>query len=190
MKRTILPGRFQIQSQVGQVTLSWNDRGQLQRLDLLDPSPPSVESEQELPALIRGLVIQVRGYLDQGIPISPLDHEFYDQSCWTEFQKQVYEAVAAIPYGETRTYGWVAQRLSKWGATRAVGQALRKNPLPIVIPCHRVVSMNSIGGFMGILDPEEPELVLKKKLIGLEEEYRNPFFGFCKNDSQVPFLLP
>jgi methylated-DNA-[protein]-cysteine S-methyltransferase len=65
----------------------------------------------------------------------------------TEFSKRVYEAVKTIPKGEVRTYGWVAEKIGKPGAARAVGNALNKNPFPIVVPCHRVIAKNSLGGF-------------------------------------------
>ena len=53
-----------------------------------------------------------------------------------------------IPYGETRTYGWLAERVERPRAFRAVGNAVAKNPIPIIIPCHRVVRADgSIGGF-------------------------------------------
>ena len=57
----------------------------------------------------------------------------------TDFEKEVWAALKAIPYGETRTYKWVAEKIGRPKATRAVGQALSKNPVPIVVPCHRVV---------------------------------------------------
>jgi len=64
------------------------------------------------------------------------------------FQKGVWGVTQSIPYGETRTYAWVAGKMGMLGATRAVGQALAKNPLPIIIPCHRVIcSDGSLGGF-------------------------------------------
>jgi methylated-DNA-[protein]-cysteine S-methyltransferase len=63
------------------------------------------------------------------------------------FSRKVLEFVHTIPYGETLTYGEVAQAIGNPGATRAVGQALKRNPLPLIIPCHRVVATNSPGGF-------------------------------------------
>jgi len=64
------------------------------------------------------------------------------------FEEKVYKAVSKIPRGQTRSYKWVAQRINKPYAYRAVGNALNKNPYPIRIPCHRVVkSDGSIGGF-------------------------------------------
>ncbi len=66
----------------------------------------------------------------------------------TDFQRQVYHATCTIPYGETRSYGWVAEKIGNPKAARAVGQALNKNPLPILIPCHRVIGHDaSLVGF-------------------------------------------
>ena len=66
----------------------------------------------------------------------------------TEFEKQVWLALKDIPFGETRSYKWVAEHIGKPAAVRAVGQALSKNPVPIVIPCHRVIeSSGSMGGY-------------------------------------------
>lgn len=67
----------------------------------------------------------------------------------TAFQRAVWQAARAIPYGETRSYGWVAGRLGKPEAARAVGQALGRNPLPLLVPCHRVTAANGLGGFGG-----------------------------------------
>ncbi len=68
----------------------------------------------------------------------------------TDFQEAAWEALRAIPYGETRSYGDQADAIGKPGAARAVGQANRRNPLPIIVPCHRVTGANGhIGGYMG-----------------------------------------
>ena len=64
------------------------------------------------------------------------------------FHRQVYELVRRIPAGQTLSYGEVAQRLGKPGAARAVGQAMGRNPFPIIVPCHRVLAANGkLGGF-------------------------------------------
>jgi len=71
-----------------------------------------------------------------------------DLSRATAFQRKVWEITRLIPYGETRTYTWVAEQIKKPEAVRAVGQALAKNPLPIIIPCHRVVASDGkLGGY-------------------------------------------
>ncbi len=67
----------------------------------------------------------------------------------TPFQRAVWAQIAAIPYGEVRTYGEVAAALGRPGAARAVGQATGANPWPIAIPCHRVVAAQGPGGFGG-----------------------------------------
>ena len=80
------------------------------------------------------------------------------------FQRAVLQATAAIPYGETRTYGQIAAAIGKPGAARAVGRALASNPMPIVIPCHRVVSAD--GRLHGYSGPGGLET--KARLLALE----------------------
>ncbi len=66
----------------------------------------------------------------------------------TDFERKVWFSLKSIPFGETRTYKWIAEEIGKPLAIRAVGQALSKNPVPIVLPCHRVIeSDGSIGGY-------------------------------------------
>ena len=67
---------------------------------------------------------------------------------FSEFEKKVYEAAFGIPRGKIRSYKWIAEKIKHPKACRAVGNALNKNPYPILIPCHRVIkSDGSIGGF-------------------------------------------
>ena len=87
-----------------------------------------------------------------------------DLSEATSFQRQVWEVARRIPYGQTRSYAWVAGEIGKPEAARAVGQALGKNPLPIIIPCHRVLaSSGGLGGFSGGLEMKKYLLTLEKK---------------------------
>ena len=80
----------------------------------------------------------------------------------TEFYRSVWKALEAIPYGETRSYRDIAQAVGRPRAVRAVGQANHNNPIPIIIPCHRVVGANgSLTGYGGGLD-------MKKHLLRLE----------------------
>jgi len=65
----------------------------------------------------------------------------------TEFQRRVWSAIYDIPCGETTTYGGIAAAIGKPGAYRAVGQATGANPIPILIPCHRVLAKTGLGGF-------------------------------------------
>jgi methylated-DNA-[protein]-cysteine S-methyltransferase len=65
----------------------------------------------------------------------------------TPFQRRVWQALQAIPAGETRTYGDLAKQLHS--GARAVGMACRANPIPVIVPCHRVVAANGLGGYAG-----------------------------------------
>ena len=81
----------------------------------------------------------------------------------TPFQKRVWELLRRIPYGQVRSYKWVAGRLGMPQAPRAVGMANRCNPLPIVIPCHRVIRADGrLGGYSGGGEP------IKQALLQLE----------------------
>lgn len=88
----------------------------------------------------------------------------------TEFERRVWDAMCAIPYGETRSYGDIARQLGSPDASRAVGRASGRNPIPILIPCHRVVgAQGQLTGFGGGLE-------LKAKLLALESPNRSlPF---------------
>lgn len=72
-----------------------------------------------------------------------------DLSSGTEFRQKVWKEMMRIPYGEVVTYGELANRIGEPKASRAVGQACRSNPIGVIVPCHRVVASNGIGGFGG-----------------------------------------
>ncbi len=82
----------------------------------------------------------------------------------TPFQQRVWQALRAIPHGEVRTYGELAAQLGS--GARAVGNACRHNPLPVMVPCHRVVSASGIGGYSG--HTGGPELRRKRWLLAHE----------------------
>ncbi|MCK5323584.1 MAG: MGMT family protein, partial [Desulfobulbaceae bacterium] len=88
---------------------------------------------------------------------------FFDKG--TEFQKKVWDLISTIPFSETRTYGELAVKLGSVGYSRAVGQACNKNPLPLIIPCHRVIGSTGLGGFSGGIS-------IKKRLLDIEQEVR------------------
>ncbi|MBS1816004.1 MAG: methylated-DNA--[protein]-cysteine S-methyltransferase [Acidobacteria bacterium] len=80
----------------------------------------------------------------------------------TTFQKNVWEALLAIPFGETRSYGQLAKELGKPGAMRAVGAANGRNPISIIVPCHRVIGTNGkLTGFAGGLETKAHLLALE-----------------------------
>jgi len=83
----------------------------------------------------------------------------------TLFEARVYKAVLSIPLGETRSYKWVAQEAGSPEAVRAVGQALKRNPYPLIIPCHRVIkSDKKIGGYAFGLKQKKILLQLEKEI--------------------------
>lgn len=87
------------------------------------------------------------------LPLSPLG---------TPFELAVWKALTAIPWGETRSYGYVASAVRKQSAARAVGNACGANPVPIVIPCHRVLKGDgTLGGYSGGLDIKETLLKIE-----------------------------
>ncbi|HVA06199.1 MAG TPA: methylated-DNA--[protein]-cysteine S-methyltransferase [Acidimicrobiales bacterium] len=79
----------------------------------------------------------------------------------TAFQKEVWGELRRIPYGETISYGELARNVGRPNGPRAVGQANGRNPIPIIVPCHRVVASNGIGGYGG-------GLPMKRALLAVE----------------------
>ena len=85
-----------------------------------------------------------------------------DLSGMTPFTQQVLKATASVPFGKLSTYRDIARTIGKPGATRAVGNALGRNPIPVVVPCHRIVRSDwTIGGYTGGLD-------IKQRLLSIE----------------------
>jgi methylated-DNA-[protein]-cysteine S-methyltransferase len=110
------------------------------------------------PAPFRAAVDQLRAYFagelrDFDLPLDPRG---------TEFQRQTWGALRKVPYGDTATYAEIARRIGRPTAVRAVGAANGQNPIPIIIPCHRVIGSNGqLTGFGGGLD-------IKRQLLELE----------------------
>jgi len=100
---------------------------------------------------------EISEYLDHGLEKFSVPLDLFVSG----FHRQVLDEVRSIPYGKTKTYGSIAASLGKPKAARAVGQANGSNPIPIIIPCHRVVATTGLGGYGGGLE-------LKKKLLRLE----------------------
>jgi methylated-DNA-[protein]-cysteine S-methyltransferase len=117
--------------------------GHVVGVDLLGPgdTPPVPPAGTVTAEAVRQLAAYFRD------PTRPLDLPV--RPAGTAFQRRVWQALARIPPGQTVTYGELARRLGT--AARAVGQACRANPLPLLIPCHRVVSAHGPGGYAGAL---------------------------------------
>jgi methylated-DNA-[protein]-cysteine S-methyltransferase len=141
-----------VASDKGLVAILWeNDRpGRVRLSELVEEEDNSilVKTEQQLSEYFAGkrkafsVALDMRG---------------------TRFQKDVWEALLAIPFGETRSYAQLARQLGNERATRAVGAANGRNPISIIVPCHRVIgSSGKLTGFAGGLDA-------KAHLLGLEQ---------------------
>ena len=122
--------------------------------------------DQDDTALLRGAREQLHAYFDGALtafdlPLAP-DGSPYRQRVWG--------ALVAIPYGATRTYIDIARVAG--GSPRSVGGANGANPIPIIIPCHRVVATNGIGGYSG-----GEGLPTKRALLALEGTYARPTSG-------------
>jgi methylated-DNA-[protein]-cysteine S-methyltransferase len=117
---------------------------------------PSYEVQTD-GALNRTVATQILEYLNGRRTAFDLDLDWQG----TPFQLKVLRRVAKIPYGKTRTYGEIARLVGRPSAARAVGAANGSNRLPLVIPCHRVVAANGLGGYGG-------GLALKRRLLELE----------------------
>ena len=97
------------------------------------------------PHLFEDLMERLRAYFSGQKATFP---DRLDLSGTTSFQRAVWEITRLIPYGETRSYTWVAEQIKNPRAVRAVGQALSRNPLSVIVPCHRVLNIDGkLGGF-------------------------------------------
>lgn len=86
----------------------------------------------------------------------------------TDFEKKVYWAVMSIPLGQVRTYKWVARQAGRPRAFRAVGQILKKNPYPLIVPCHRVIAADGkIGGYAWGKKRKQRLLILERQIRNL-----------------------
>lgn len=143
-----------IKTPIGELTLSQNE--DFITGVLLDEKPSNDLINEETP-LLKTLKEQLLEYF------AGTRKEFtvpFAQKL-TPFQKEVYEVLALVPYGYTLSYGDVAYLLGKDKGARAVGNALSKNNILILVPCHRVLGKDSLGGFTSSIEA-------KKKLLKVE----------------------
>lgn len=152
----------------GWVGIAWSARG-LVAITL--PQPAEVEALSLLPAA-SGEIPQEPPGLDVVELFDRLQRyfagqvvtfdEILDPSIGTAFQQRVWAITRAIPRGQTRTYGEIARQAGSPGAARAVGQAMARNPWPVVVPCHRVVGHDGrLTGFGG-------GLAMKRQMLDME----------------------
>lgn len=179
---------YRIDSMFGPIRLFWSDEGLLEAVKISDDSNLPVCDWLPVPWL--DWLARFRQYLELGVPFGAIPWGQMGSAQWTEFQRKVYVAASLIPHGQTRSYRWVAERAGCPNASRAVGQALGKNPVPLIVPCHRVIASDgALQGFMGKKSVDSQELSLKKALIDHEENYQNPVFPFLVT-KPTPFTDP
>ena len=145
-----------LSSAKGLVRLTLPQPSAEEALGLLGSSPSYATRS---PHQFEDLVSRLRIYFGGRKAAFPDELDF---SQATHFKRKVWCITRLIPYGETRSYRWLAVQIGKPNAMRAVGQALARNPLPIIIPCHRVVASNGkLGGYSGGVE-------MKRYLLHLE----------------------
>ena len=143
-----------IETALGTLTVTVDDRGRVTNLIFGE----GTFDGQRSPQRCRPVCEQLNEYLAR----ARTRFDLVLNPTGTAFQQRVWKGLTEIPYGEVCGYGDLARRVGKPGAARAVGQANGANPIPIIIPCHRVISADgSIGGFSS-------GLPLKRKLLALE----------------------
>jgi len=149
-------------SPVGPLTLQADDHGLCrldygQRCSQQNPEHPVLQSAaRQLKAYFAGLLTRF------DLPLAPVG---------TPFQEQVWNQLLEIPWGQTRSYGEIAAALGKPGASRAVGLANNRNPLSIIIPCHRVIGSNGeLTGYGGGLEKKIQLLQLERVQIQPAEQ--------------------
>jgi len=152
-----------MQTPVGKLLLAGDDQG-LRQVDFQDgphPAKPQADWQEDEKPFCE-VIAQLEEYFAGrrhgfDLPLAPEG---------TEFQLKVWRTLRGIPYGETWSYGQLARRIGKPEASRAVGAANGQNPLPIILPCHRVIGADgSLTGFGG-------GLKIKQKLLELESGER------------------
>jgi methylated-DNA-[protein]-cysteine S-methyltransferase len=161
---------LRMRSPVGPILLAASEKG-LRRLQFDDgglPQTPKKELWIESRAALRPYARELRAYFRR---------ELKEFTCkldlqGTVFQKACWEALCAIPYGTTCSYADIARKVGRPRAVRAVGQANHRNPVAIIVPCHRVV------GTGGALTGYGGGLKIKEKLLRLEGALLQPSLGF------------
>src|SRR5260221_1061850 len=155
------------ETRAGPLRLRWNKRG-IEAIEMLELSPRELRAQlvaqgkSETPEFVREAARTLTAHLGgkpQDLSRLPLD-----LSALAPFQRKVYETVRELPPGRTATYGEIAKLLGKPGASRAVGQALGRNPFLVAVPCHRVLAAGGApGGFSA-----PGGVIAKERLLALE----------------------
>ena len=173
-------GRRTFSTALGEVSVAWTSRG-VSQVELPRRAPRRRHrpvGHGPAPAAVQKLIDQLKAYFD-GRRVRPA--ATLDLAGATPFQRAVYREAQAIPRGSILTYGEIAEAIGRPRAARAVGQALGRNPVPVLIPCHRVVAATGgLGGFSAV-----GGVSLKKRMLTMEG-VGSPGAGGPRN--AMPFL--
>lgn len=144
----------------GVLRLEWGVGDAADRAERLREEFPLWGVEEE-PEALETVVVELREYFRgdrRSFGVTP------DLTGLTPFQQEVLEAISRVPFGERVTYGELARRIDRPKASRAVGNALGRNPVPIIVPCHRVVrSDGDLGGYTAGTGYKEQLLELESR---------------------------
>ncbi len=135
------------------LSLSINDKSPLE-------SQVTVSNQDNANEVTKNILQQLKNYFSSAISLQTISLAAQG----TLFEKAVWHELSKIPLGETRTYGEIAKNLNS--SARAVGNACRKNPIQIIVPCHRVIAANGLGGYAG--ETEGRQLSIKRWLLNHE----------------------
>lgn len=154
-----------IQSPVGKLKLVASDEG-LAAILWENDNPNRVKVHTEIKNLRHPILVEAEQQLKEYFEKKRRSFSLKLASCGTPFEMKVWKALSKIPYGETRTYGQIAKQIGSPKAARAVGAANRKNPISIVVPCHRVIgSTGKLTGFAGGLQTKSHLLELETSVL-------------------------
>ena len=162
-----------ISSPIGKLYLAATDRGLARIMIGNNKAQPLFLKElkffyptysiSENPVPFRNVITWLKKYFEnKKVAINGSGIRF-DFSSGTKFQRTVWKALTRIPYGQVRSYQCIAEQIKNPNAVRAVGQANGRNPIPILVPCHRVINKDgTLGGYSGGVQ-------IKKKLLKIEK---------------------
>lgn len=135
-----------LKSPIGLLEIVANDKAIIQ---ITSASKRSPTTQKDPPAHLKQCLLQLEQYFSG----ERVEFDLPLEASGSEFQKKVWKQLEKIPYGKTCSYGDIAKKINKLGAQRAVGGANNKNPIMIVIPCHRVIgSSGQLVGYGGGLE--------------------------------------
>lgn len=142
--------KFIYPSPIGLLNISFDNKG-IYRINFLNDEENIIEEDRALFCQTNRESVFYKLHFNQFNEYFAGQRIFFEipiKLVGTPFQKMVWQEVLKIPFAETKSYGQIARLLGKPGAARAVGMAMNRNPLPIIIPCHRVIGSNgSLTGY-------------------------------------------